>query len=415
MIVIGPGLLVAATGVGAGDLLTASMAGSAVGTTILWAAVVGAILKWFMNEGIARWQMATGTTILEGWFERFGPWIQWWFLAYLLVWSVFTGGALVSACGVAGTGLIPLSDDPKTSKILWGTIHSVIGCVLVYRGGFKLFSRFMSICIAIMFACVIATAVMIQPDWTQLARDLMSPKMPDSPDGAKWVLGVLGGVGGTLTLLSYGYWIRERDRSGLDGLKTCRIDLAVAYLLTAAFGVSMLIIGSRLNLEKSETVALDLAGQLSSVLGEPGRWIFLIGFWGAVFSSLLGVWQSVPYMFADFVAIRSRKTTGENPAHTDLTTTRSYRAFLLGLSIVPLPMLAIKLQDAQLAYAVFGSLFMPFLAVTLLIMNNNVRWVGSSFKNRKPFDAVLLGCLLFFGYVFGTKLITVARSIIADS
>jgi len=39
-----PGMLVAATGVGAGDLLTASLAGSRFGLTLLWAAWVGALL-----------------------------------------------------------------------------------------------------------------------------------------------------------------------------------------------------------------------------------------------------------------------------------------------------------------------------------------------------------------------------------
>jgi Mn2+/Fe2+ NRAMP family transporter len=43
---IGPGLLVAATGVGAGDLATASFAGSLLGNGILWAAVLGAFLKY---------------------------------------------------------------------------------------------------------------------------------------------------------------------------------------------------------------------------------------------------------------------------------------------------------------------------------------------------------------------------------
>ena len=107
---VAPGILVAATGVGAGDLMTASLGGSAVGLAILWAAVAGALLKWFLNEGIARWQMATGTTLLEGWVTRLGGWIQWVFLAYLAVWCFFTGGALVSACGVAGTCLLYTSD-----------------------------------------------------------------------------------------------------------------------------------------------------------------------------------------------------------------------------------------------------------------------------------------------------------------
>ena len=77
---VGPGLLVAATGVGAGDMLTASLGGSALGVAIVWAAVVGAFFKWFLNEGIARWQMATGTTLLEGWVTLLGGWIQWVFI-----------------------------------------------------------------------------------------------------------------------------------------------------------------------------------------------------------------------------------------------------------------------------------------------------------------------------------------------
>ena len=39
---IGPGLLFAATGIGAGDLAKASFAGINLGTAVLWAVVVGA-------------------------------------------------------------------------------------------------------------------------------------------------------------------------------------------------------------------------------------------------------------------------------------------------------------------------------------------------------------------------------------
>jgi Mn2+/Fe2+ NRAMP family transporter len=49
---LGPGLLVAATGVGAGDLATASFAGSLLGNGILWAAVLGAFLKYVVNEAV---------------------------------------------------------------------------------------------------------------------------------------------------------------------------------------------------------------------------------------------------------------------------------------------------------------------------------------------------------------------------
>ena len=82
---IGPGILIAATRVGAGDLATASFAGSQLGTAILWAAVIGAFLKFVLNEGLARWQLATGSTVLEGAVRHFGRGVAWVFLPYLLL------------------------------------------------------------------------------------------------------------------------------------------------------------------------------------------------------------------------------------------------------------------------------------------------------------------------------------------
>ena len=52
---LGPGIVIAATGLGAGDLIAASVAGAKYGVAILWAAVLGAILKFTLNEGLARW------------------------------------------------------------------------------------------------------------------------------------------------------------------------------------------------------------------------------------------------------------------------------------------------------------------------------------------------------------------------
>jgi hypothetical protein len=82
-------MLVAATGVGAGDLLTDSLGGSKVGVSILWAAILGSVLKTFLNEGVARWQLATGITLLKGW-ARLGAWLRYLFFIYLLGWSFFT-------------------------------------------------------------------------------------------------------------------------------------------------------------------------------------------------------------------------------------------------------------------------------------------------------------------------------------
>lgn len=395
--IIGPGILVAATGVGAGDMLTASLAGSALGVGILWAVVVGAVFKWYLNEGIARWQLATGTTILEGWKDKLGNWIQWIFLIYLLGWTFFTGGALITACGVAGSGLLPLADDLVTSKIIWGIIHSITGLVLVLWGGFRLFEKLMSAFIAMMFVTVIYTAVKIQPDWNFVLHGIIFPSIPTG--GTGWILGILGGVGGTVTLLSYGYWIREENRLQISDLKTCRIDLIAGYSMTALFGMAMVIIGSKVRISGGgANIALELASQLKSIMGPVGGWIFLTGFWGAVFSSLLGVWQGVPYLFTDFMTLRNGKNkTGKQSL--DFKKTKSYRSYLIAMAIIPIPLLWMTVKSAQLTYAVLGSLFMPLLAFTLLIMNNNSKWIGIRNRNGAVTNIILILTLCFFGYV----------------
>ena len=46
-----------------GDLMSALIAGARHGTALLWVIALGAVLKFALNEGVARWQLATGGPI----------------------------------------------------------------------------------------------------------------------------------------------------------------------------------------------------------------------------------------------------------------------------------------------------------------------------------------------------------------
>ncbi len=62
-------------------------------------------------------------------------------------------------------------------------------------------------------------------------------------------------------------------------------------------------------------------------------------------------------------------------------------------------MRALVVERVQLAYAVMGAMFMPLLAITLLIMNNRTRWVGERFRSGWAINAVLAVTVLLFAYV----------------
>jgi Mn2+/Fe2+ NRAMP family transporter len=393
---LGPGIVIAATGLGAGDLIAASVAGAKYGIAILWAAVVGALLKFTLNEGLARWQLATGTTLLEGWVRRLPRFWSLYFFVYLLLWSFIVAGALMSATGLAVHALAP-----AISVEAGGAVQSLLAALLVLFGRYRLLEAMMKFFIALMFAVVLYCAVALQPDWSSVLGAIVVPRFPEG--SVFFLLGVIGGVGGSVTLLSYGYWIRERGWSGSAQLHQVRVDLLLAYGLTGLFGIAIMIISAGVSpgvLSGSEMV-LAVATRMWMTVGDAGKWCFLIGFWGAVFSSMLGVWQGVPYLFADFVH-EWRNTEGEKVIDTRST---AYRAYLAFLAIPPMILLwAGKPVWVVLIYSVAGAAFMPLLAGLLLYMNGVRDWLGP-LRNRWPANLVLLAALALFAALFIQELV----------
>ena len=402
--VLGPGVAVAATGIGAGDMVSASLSGARFGTTVLWVVLTGALLKFVLNEGIARWQLATDTTLLEGWARHLHRGVLYLFGAYLLLWSFMVAAAQIAACGLAGHALVPALSVPA-----WGVIHSIVAIGLVWFGRYGLFERTMKFFIALMFVTVLVCAVLARPDLTVLAQGLLSPAVPEG--GGAFLLGVVGGVGGSVTVMSYSYWMQEAGWRGRSHWFDARLDLGAAYLLTGLFGAAMVIIAAEVRPEaiSGNEMVLSLAERIGELAGPTGRLIFLVGFWGAVFTSIFGVWQGVPYLFADTLRLLRGRARGDitrgdgaggEAAVTVSTQSMAYRGYLLYMGIVPMIMLLVDRPVwVVLIYTISGAFFMPFLAATLLFLNNGGKWVGG-LRNGWLVNAGLVAALVLFGYLF---------------
>jgi len=396
----GPGLVVAATGLGAGDIVAAAIAGAQFGTALLWAVALGGLLKFGLNEGIGRWQLLTGTTLLEGWIRELPKFISWYFFLYLIVWSFMVAAAMMAATGLAAYALWPVM-----SVTQWGMLHAVVAFAIVLTGAWRLLETLMKFFMALMFVTILVCAALVLADTPEILLGLVQPSLPDGSLTA--VLSVMGGVGGSVTLLSYGYWIQEAGWKGPQRLNTMRWDLAIAYSLTALFAISVMLLAAGLKPEvvAGNNMAVAVANQLIPITGVAGKWIFLCGFWGAVFSSMIGVWHGVPYLFANFVQYYHQHNHTQQAdvsvlqRQGSLSTSVPYRGYLVYMCFLPMLLL---LQDRPVwivvLYAVTGAFFMPLLAVLLLYMNSLRSRLGVHVSNRY-IQGLLIACLVLFGFL----------------
>ena len=304
---------------------------------------------------------------------------------------------------------LELFDDAVRGKIVFGVLHSILGAVLVWFGTYRFLERFLGFLVAGMVAVVVVTGLMIGGDLDAILAGLTLPRVPDQPEATAWTLALMGGVGGTLTVLCYGYWIRERGRRTLKDLQRCRWDIAASYAVMAMFGIAMVIIADGMTLSgKGATLVVDLANRLGEQVGSTGRLLFLWGAWAAVFSSLVGVWQAVPYLFADFwTLIENRESLDAEHFRAYEVDSKGwvYRGYLLALTLVPLLGLRYDFQLVQKLNSVFGALVMPMLALALLLLNGRSKWVGEAACNRWPTNVALVAVLLFFAWVGLPKIV----------
>ncbi|MBA2808673.1 Nramp family divalent metal transporter [Streptomyces sp. KM273126] len=374
---IGPGIVVAATGVGAGDLVATLIAGSNFGYTLLWAAVIGCLVKISLAEAAGRWHLSTGRTLFDGW-ASLGRWTMWFFAVYAVIWGFVYGAAAMSSSALPLQALFPDVMDLKW----WGIVCGLLGLVFVWFNKYAVFEKVMTVLVGVMFVVTVYLAIRVTPNLPDAFAGLL-PVLPDEKDSILNTLGLIGGVGGTITLAAYGYWVNAKGWTDSGWMKVMRLDNRVAYATTGIFVIAMLFVGAELLHSANIAIASGDKGliQLGDILedeyGPATAKFFLIGFFATSYTSLIGVWHGVSLMFADFVArysTRGGELKGEEVASGERERSWPFRAYLLWLTFPPMALL-FQGQPFRLIiiYGVLGAAFLPFLALTLIWLLNSDR------------------------------------------
>ncbi|EQD85132.1 iron transporter [Saccharopolyspora erythraea D] len=403
---VGPGVMAAATGVGAGDLVATMVAGARYGYALFWAVVLGTAFKLALGEAVGRWHLGSNRTMLSGW-RTLGRWATGYFGVYIVVWGFIYGATAMSASALPLNAMFPVLPVGG-----WAVVCGLAGLGLVWFGRYALLEKVMTVLVGVMFVTVVGTALMVGPNLLELTKGL-APTLPEG--SVAYVLGLMGGVGGTITLAAYGYWTFAKGWRSPKWIPFMRTDNAVGYITTGIFVVAMLVVGSEIllgqELTESDKGLLTLGERLAVDYGQWARIPFLVGFFAVAFTSVIGVWNGVSLLFADWwrtwrMPKEAPEETAETYDHKAGMHSTPYRIYLLWLTFPPMLLLFLgKPFQLTIIYGVLGALFMPFLAGTLLFLLNSKSHMPAPHRSRWLSNTMLVLCLGLFVGVAANEMI----------
>ena len=216
---IGPGMVLAASIVGSGELIATTTLGAQVGYAVLWIILLSCAIKPVVQGEFGRYTIATGHTALEGFNRVPGPragvgWLVW-------VWMLTVTLTLLQVGGMyGGVAQVLHLLVPSVPVNAWVGVCFLITLALLLGGGYERIERFAIVKVGLFTVLTVCAAVILlrRPDAVTLA-DLQSGLSFELPAaGLATAIAVFGitGVGAT-ELVMYPYWCVEKGYARFVG------------------------------------------------------------------------------------------------------------------------------------------------------------------------------------------------------
>ncbi|HWA28238.1 MAG TPA: Nramp family divalent metal transporter [Lacunisphaera sp.] len=310
---IGPGLIISAVIVGSGELIVTPKLGSEQGFKLLWFIVLGCLLKVFVQIELGRQAVLRGQSTLVGLNTLPGPraivsWVLWLWLAMYLSLVFQVAGMVGGVARVFALGGLTLPIN--VIAVLVGA--ATAGLLVVGRYGLIewLSTAFVAI---FTMATVLAVVMMQRTEYAVTAAQLAEGFTFGLPDKLVTAFAAFGIIGvGASELIYYPYWCLEKGyaksigpddgtvewRENAKGwLKIMRLDAWVCFALYTGTTLAFYLLGAAIlhakhvivdNSQMIETLSLMYRG----VFGEWSFWMFLVGAFAVLYSTIFGATAS---------------------------------------------------------------------------------------------------------------------------
>lgn len=322
---IGPGMVLAASIVGSGELIATTTLGAQVGYAALWIIVLSCLIKPVVQAEMGRYIIASGETGLAGFNHVPGPrfkvnWVVWLWAAMVLV-TMMQVGAMFGGVSQVMNLLIP-----AVSIKIWVLVFAGITLALLLGGGYDRVEKFAMLKVGLFTMLTLMSAVLLirMPQyfsWSALVQGFR-PTMPGA--GFSTAVAVFGITGvGASELFMYPYWCVEKGYARYTGvrddspawqgrargwIRVMHLDIMASMVIYTVATLAFYLLGAGvlhgMGLVPSSNDMIPVLSKIyTETLGEWALWLFYLGavvtLYGTIFASIAA--QS--RMYADMVRL----------------------------------------------------------------------------------------------------------------
>lgn len=347
---IGPGIILAGSIIGSGELLLTTSLGAEYGFAFLWLILFSCVIKVFVQIELGRYAISSGKPTLAALDDLPGPrlgahWLVWWWFLMLLA-TVFQLGAMVGGVGQALHLAFPGVSNGLASSLSnvwpylaehlrkrpehpWAFLTAFSAVALLLSGGYRrieVVTTFMVAAVtAITVICVCMLPATGYPVGLEDIKEGFSLNLLALPAAAiAAAFGTFGITGvGASELYSYPYWCLEKGYARYTGpqkpdggwaerakgwLRVMYLDAWVSMVVFTVATVAFYVLGAKilheqgLKPEKSQMIA-TLSEMYVPTFGTWTKIFFLIGVWAVLFKTLYVASASHSRLTADFLGL----------------------------------------------------------------------------------------------------------------
>jgi len=350
---IGPGLVLAASIVGTGELINTTSLGAKAGFSLLWLILLSCVIKVFVQVELGRYAITHGKTTLAAFDSLPGPrlgvsWLCWLWLIMMLT----TQAQIAAMEGTVGqaahmafprtsqavaelAGTIVASWGPYLSsrqEYFWAGVTTLAAILLLLSGGYRRLEKITTVLVAAVTLFTVASVLILQ--WTRFRITLpdlaggFALAVPPAAVALAFSAFGITGVGAS-ELIAYPYWCIEKGYARYAGARSdddawasrargwvsvMKLDAWFSMVVFTIATVAFYLLGAavlhpqKLNPQGEEMIKTLSVMYLHPLEGTPLAWLrpfthvgFLLGAWAVLFKTLYVATAANSRLTADFL------------------------------------------------------------------------------------------------------------------